>query len=88
MALSLKHRALDWFHAAFPTTHKHRAELDFWQGLFSAEGGRLWNGHFEPLLTTVYDLEPNEFSDKRILDIGCGPPRAECRHRIPMGEWR
>ncbi len=73
MALSFKHRALDWFYAVFPRADKHRAELDFWRGLCAASGGRLWNGHFEPLLTTVYDLEPNDFRGKRILDIGCGP---------------
>jgi ubiquinone/menaquinone biosynthesis C-methylase UbiE len=73
MGLSFRRRAHDWFCAAFPTAHKHRAELDFWQRLFSLSNGRLWNGHFEPLLTTVYDLEPNDFRGKKVLDIGCGP---------------
>ena len=69
----LKRHASDLFHAAFPRVHKHRAELNFWKELFTAEGGSLWNGHFEPLFTTVYNLDPDDFSGKKILDIGCGP---------------
>jgi SAM-dependent methyltransferase len=69
----LKRRTLELIDTAFPTARKHRAELNFWQELFTASGGTLWNGHFEPLFTTVYDLEPAEFRGKRILDIGCGP---------------
>jgi ubiquinone/menaquinone biosynthesis C-methylase UbiE len=73
MARSLRRRARDWLCAIFPRVHKHRAELDFWQTLFALSNGRLWNGHFEPLMTTVYDLEPNDFRGKKVLDIGCGP---------------
>jgi SAM-dependent methyltransferase len=69
----LERRACDLFYAAFPRARKHRAEMDFWRGLFTASGGSLWNGHFEPLLTTVYDLAPIDFCGKRILDVGRGP---------------
>jgi SAM-dependent methyltransferase len=69
----LKRHALELIDAAFPTARKHRAELNFWNEIFAVSGGSLWNGHFEPLLTTVYDLAPAEFRGKRILDVGCGP---------------
>ena len=69
----IKRRAFELINTAFPTMRKHRAELNFWSELFATSGGRLWNGHFEPLFTTVYDLAPEEFRDKKVLDIGCGP---------------
>lgn len=74
MALTFpKCRARDLIYAAFPKARKYRAELNFWQELFTAWGGSLWNRHFEPLFTSVYDLEPVDFCGKKILDIGCGP---------------
>jgi ubiquinone/menaquinone biosynthesis C-methylase UbiE len=73
MALPFLRQALDLFHATFPNVRKHRAELDFWRGLFKLESGTLWNGHFEPLLTGVYGLTRNDYCGKKILDVGCGP---------------
>lgn len=57
----------------FPRAFKHRSELKYWKGRYVAEGGRLSNAHFEPLYTDVYDLRQEDYIDKCVLDIGCGP---------------
>jgi ubiquinone/menaquinone biosynthesis C-methylase UbiE len=70
---SLSQKLRNLIHATFPNVRKHRAELDFWRGLFKLEGGTLWNGHFEPLFTRVYGLTLDDYRGKKVLDIGCGP---------------
>jgi len=61
------------FVAAFPEAYKRRSELTYWTGRFKAEKGVLNNSHYEPLFTTVYGLTRNDYKDKKVIDIGCGP---------------
>ena len=51
---------------------KHRAELRYWTKRKRAEG-TLENTHFKRYYTTLFDLEPESYTGKRILDVGCGP---------------
>jgi len=60
-------------HAAlFPNFHKRRSELSYWKGRHSEEC-ILSNGHYEPLFTKAFDLSRDDYTAKRVLDIGCGP---------------
>jgi SAM-dependent methyltransferase len=59
--------------ALFPTAFKHHSELSYWRSRFNAEKGSLSNSHYEPLYTTVYDLTRDDYTDKAVIDIGCGP---------------
>jgi SAM-dependent methyltransferase len=56
----------------FPRDWKHRSEFRFWRWWLS-ENGHVGNSWYEPLYTDVYGLTTEDFKDKRILDIGCGP---------------
>ena len=59
--------------ATFPRAYKRHSELAYWSGRFKAEAGALRNSHYEPLFTTVYGLTRNDYRDKKVIDIGCGP---------------
>jgi SAM-dependent methyltransferase len=59
--------------AAFPNAYKHRSEMAYWTERFKAENGTLSNSHYEPLFTTVFNLTRDDYKDKRVTDIGCGP---------------
>jgi SAM-dependent methyltransferase len=59
--------------ATFPRQFKQHSELKYWKGRFKAENGALRNSHYEPLFTTVYGLKREDYSGKRVIDIGCGP---------------
>src|SRR5262249_8687542 len=48
-------------------------QLGYWKGRYAKEKGRLSNSHYEPLFTTVYGLQRQDYNGKRVLDIGCGP---------------
>lgn len=69
----LKRCARPLFIAAFPIAYKHSSEMTYWAGRFKAESGSLSNSHYEPLFTTVYNLTRDDYKDKRVIDIGCGP---------------
>jgi SAM-dependent methyltransferase len=51
---------------------KGEAELAFWRGRQEAEGV-LRHGHYERFYTTQFELTPENYAGKRVLDIGCGP---------------
>lgn len=47
-------------------------ELRFWRDLKNARG-EFGNDHYAYYFTTLFDLEPAFYVNKRILDLGCGP---------------
>jgi len=51
---------------------KGEAELAFWRGRHEAEGV-LRHGHYERFYTTQFELTRNDYTGKRVLDVGCGP---------------
>lgn len=54
-------------------TAKERAELAFWSGTASQEGGRLGNDHYRFFYTDFFGLSADDYDGKSIIDIGCGP---------------
>jgi SAM-dependent methyltransferase len=57
---------------AFRRLAKRRAELGYWKGRSSAEGG-LQGVHYERFFTDYFGLTRSDYDGKRVLDIGCGP---------------
>ena len=55
----------------FPPS-KHKSEVRYWRGRARAEGA-LSHSHYQRVFTTHFDLSPDFFAGKRILDVGCGP---------------
>lgn len=51
---------------------KERAELAFWSEK-AAEEGELGNDHYRYFYTEFFGLSVDDYRDKSILDIGCGP---------------
>ncbi len=51
---------------------KEQSELDFWQDRKNKEGV-FSNSHFKYFFTEHFSLENDDFSEKKMLDIGCGP---------------
>ena len=51
---------------------KREGELAYWSKRKDAEG-ELHNGWFERFYTDHFGLTRDDYSDKRVLDIGCGP---------------
>jgi ubiquinone/menaquinone biosynthesis C-methylase UbiE len=56
----------------FPIQHKERHEIAYWRSRLAVEG-KLGNERYLQSYTSTFDLEPNFYAGKRILDIGCGP---------------
>jgi SAM-dependent methyltransferase len=56
-----------------PSKIKSMHELWFWQGVARRENGNLTNDHYEWFYTSYFSLTPEDYKDRRILDIGCGP---------------
>jgi ubiquinone/menaquinone biosynthesis C-methylase UbiE len=54
------------------TVTKLVSELDFWVGC-RATWGQFNGPHFEEVYRSFFGLSDEKFSNKRILDIGCGP---------------
>ena len=54
------------------TERKRAGELSYWSELKDSEG-RLNNGWFEYFYTSRFHLTVDDYTDKRVLDIGCGP---------------
>jgi len=52
---------------------KHAAEMAFWKGKHSKSGGVLANAHYRFFYTSFFNIDPEEYSQRCILDIGCGP---------------
>jgi SAM-dependent methyltransferase len=57
----------------FPRALKKRDELNYWKSRHAEENGHLSNSWYEPLYTTLYGLQREDYNAKRVLDIGCGP---------------
>ena len=55
-----------------PLTNKRNSEFKYWKRR-RAEKGHLDNAFYEWVYTTHFDLTPNFYAEKRVLDIGCGP---------------
>ena len=51
---------------------KHINELKFWAGNVKKEG-TLHNSSYETFYISDFKISPEEYEDKAILDIGCGP---------------
>jgi SAM-dependent methyltransferase len=51
---------------------KNASELSYWTGRAAAEI-TLTNSHYERVYTDQFQLGPEFFAGKRVLDIGCGP---------------
>ena len=51
---------------------KHASELKFWAEKVEKEKV-LFNGFYEKFYVSDFNLAPEEYRDKAILDIGCGP---------------
>lgn len=54
------------------TERKRVGELSYWSELKDIEG-QFYNGWFERFYTSHFDLTVDDYVDKRVLDIGCGP---------------
>lgn len=52
---------------------KSQKELDFWQKKIQSEGGKLKNSWYVDLFTTHFKIASGFYTDKKVLDIGCGP---------------
>lgn len=60
------------FHKVSPVNYKHWMELKYWRGRFHQEG-KLSHTHYEYFYTSFFGLSRQDYENKRILDIGCGP---------------
>ena len=66
-------RAHKWWLEKFrPVKFKELHELEYWQGKREQEG-TLKNDHYVAFYTTHFGLGPDDYRDKCVLDIGCGP---------------
>jgi hypothetical protein len=55
-----------------PTIWKTQSELRYWKNR-KKEEGEFSNNHYPFFYTTHFDFTINDYRNKRILDIGCGP---------------
>lgn len=76
-----------------PKYLKERAELWYWR-LKKWREGTFSNDHYEPFYTTYFDLSQSFYTDKKVMDMGCGPrgslewatTAAECIGLDPLAE--
>lgn len=54
------------------TNFKHDSELDFWEGVVDREG-TFKNDFYKEYYTKHFEFNEDDYKDKTILDIGCGP---------------
>lgn len=67
-------RAIDFLYRRFiPVKFKNRVEMRYWSKRHSIEKGDLSNAHYKPLYTELFQLVDDDYRDKKVLDIGCGP---------------
>jgi ubiquinone/menaquinone biosynthesis C-methylase UbiE len=52
---------------------KHSREMAYWRTKHSESAGVLRNAHYRYFYTSYFDIAPEEYSGRAILDIGCGP---------------
>lgn len=65
--------APDMYNAWRSARSKRSHELDYWKSRAAAEDGRLTNKHYRYFYTDLFDISPMWYTNKRVLDIGCGP---------------
>lgn len=53
--------------------YKKNSELDFWKGMLEKDGGVFVNSFYTDYYITHFDFKYEDYKDKKILDIGCGP---------------
>lgn len=51
---------------------KEKVEFLYWQ-LKKWREGTLTNAHYEPFFTTYFGLDKDFYTNKKVMDIGCGP---------------
>ncbi len=55
-------------------SEKHKEELEFWKTRFSTKGGiTYWRNLYFQLYCHYLDISKESFSNKVIVDVGCGP---------------
>jgi SAM-dependent methyltransferase len=54
-------------------TPKAKSELRFWRRKYREEEGMLGHAHFPFFFTGHFGLTEEDYRDKSVLDIGCGP---------------
>jgi ubiquinone/menaquinone biosynthesis C-methylase UbiE len=52
---------------------KNAAEMDYWSKVYHSENQTFGNSHYEYFFTGHFNMTKEDYNDKRILDIGCGP---------------
>ena len=52
---------------------KTEDEMGYWQKCYANEGNKLYNAHYQDLITAVVNKPTEWFDDKIICDFGCGP---------------
>lgn len=55
------------------TKSKAEVEFGYWSDRFEKEGGALFNGHYERLMTACTGLAKESFQGKVVCDFGSGP---------------
>ena len=53
--------------------YKKNSELDFWKGILEKEEGVFVNSFYTDYYIQHFDFKYEDYKDKKILDIGCGP---------------
>ena len=53
--------------------NKRKAELRHWTKKYSEEKNAFSNDHYEYFFTKHFNFENDAYTEKKILDIGCGP---------------
>jgi SAM-dependent methyltransferase len=57
----------------FDSSEKHSAEMAYWKQMHFENQGVLRNAHYKYFYTEYFAIAPEEYADRAILDIGCGP---------------
>lgn len=55
------------------TERKRAGELSYWSKVKRDSEGRFHRAWFERFYTSRFDLTADDYADKRVLDVGCGP---------------
>ena len=56
-----------------PVLLKRMVETAYWRRLYAKNRGNLGNAHYLHFYTGHFGIDLEEYRDRRILDIGCGP---------------
>lgn len=53
--------------------YKKNSELDFWKGMLEKDNGTFVNSFYTDYYIKHFNFKYEDYKDKKILDIGCGP---------------